>query len=702
MEKPPSVTTLLLTLLMSAPPILAQDVVPPGSTVQGDILRGQGQFLKGMAWYELNAAKVREIDVKTAHELDQWNREVYEAYQRELTASAARRRSVRNERLADAKRRLAEREQRLRTKPTVEDVQSGDALNALLLDLSDPSISESSWRYAKVPLPESLSIPRLIFQFAARRGDRTSQTLTRSLIALGRLEVEGRWPAYLAIDELSRERQAYEKAYARVKAESLEGKLTLAAILELDKAVDALDARARTAVPSARNFRAAAVLAVDGIKKAAGMFDASTISFAQEMIADTHNHRAQTVGELLAFMRKYRLLFAPADKRPEDAEQYLRLYRLLRQQKDFFGDKAGTPPPEPSITGDRIPLFNGRDLSGWEAFQNGRPVQPGANLIAARGELSCSASTHGRLQTAAVYPGFILRLEYLFPEGGTVSDLGSGIALIPENLTAAFQIDGTSTVGHLEYQLKPGQSGGLGIAWQPMSLPRRAEAERPAGQWNEIEIRYEGPKLTFGLNGTVVNQVGLEQYWPCHIALLAQQSDIRFRNLRIIPSPPGWPPGSISSAIGPDGSVDGSPPQGVTFRLINVKSGKALDVRDGLTKAGAALVQSQVSDRSSQLWTARSAKGTLLIVNVHSGLSINIPRASNLNRQPLIQWTVVEGEPNQSWVFHKEGQAFRIASLRDNLIIIAAPANPDANGPIIQLFPRGGDEELWQVALVRQ
>ncbi len=173
MGKPISATALLIALTMSSFSIRAQDVVLPGSTVEGDILRGQGQFLKGMAWYELNAARARELDAKTSRELDQWNREVYEAYQRELAASAARRRSVRNERLADAKRRLAEREQRLRTKPTLDDVQSGDALNALLLDLSDPSISESAWRYAKVPLPESLSIPRLIFQFAPRRGTRT-------------------------------------------------------------------------------------------------------------------------------------------------------------------------------------------------------------------------------------------------------------------------------------------------------------------------------------------------------------------------------------------------------------------------------------------------------------------------------------------------------------------------------------------------
>ena len=135
--------------------------------------------------------------------------------------------------------------------------------------------------------------------------------------------------------------------------------------------------KTRIAVPTARNFRATAVQAVDALKKATGMFDASTIGFAQEMIADTHNHRAQTVGELLAFMRKYRLLFASADKRPEDVEQYLQLYRLLRQQKDVFGEKVTGLPPESTIAGDWIPLFNGRVLAGWSAFQYGRPVPLG-------------------------------------------------------------------------------------------------------------------------------------------------------------------------------------------------------------------------------------------------------------------------------------------------------------------------------------
>jgi len=132
MNKARSVTTLLLTLLVSAPSLQSQDVVLPGSTAQGDILRGQGQFLKGAAWYEINAARAREIDARTAIEQERWNREVYESYERELAAAAARKRSVRNERLADAKKRVAERQERLQKLPELVAV-IGDVLGTAIV-----------------------------------------------------------------------------------------------------------------------------------------------------------------------------------------------------------------------------------------------------------------------------------------------------------------------------------------------------------------------------------------------------------------------------------------------------------------------------------------------------------------------------------------------------------------------------------------
>jgi hypothetical protein len=82
-----SVISVFPLLISSAPWLPAQDVVLPGSTAQGDILRRQGQFFKGAAWYEINAARARKIDARTAIEQERWNREVHESYERELADS---------------------------------------------------------------------------------------------------------------------------------------------------------------------------------------------------------------------------------------------------------------------------------------------------------------------------------------------------------------------------------------------------------------------------------------------------------------------------------------------------------------------------------------------------------------------------------------------------------------------------------------
>ena len=207
--------------------------------------------------------------------------------------------------------------------------------------------------------------------------------------------------------------------------------------------------------------------------------------------------------------------------------------------------------------------------------------------------------------------------------------------------------------------------------------------------------------MLFRSNGTVVNQVSLEQYWPCHIALLAQQSDVRFRHLQIIPVKSGRPPGLANAGIGPAASRDPSlPPDGSFFRLVNVKSGKALDVKDGSMNRQARLVQSVVGDRPSQLWTIRSIRNSMLLVNANSGQSIHVLNASNLNRQPLVQFPIANALPQECWIFHREGAAFRIACQKNNLIM-AARDQPDADSPIIQIFPTGGREELWHVVAVR-
>ena len=61
-----------------------------------------------------------------------------------------------------------------------------------------------------------------------------------------------------------------------------------------------------------------------------------------------------------------------------------------------------------------------------------------------------------------------------------------------------------------------------------------ADNERPKGQWNEAEIRFEGAILVFSVNGKPANQAIVQDARPCHIDLFAQGTDARYRNIRII------------------------------------------------------------------------------------------------------------------------------------------------------------------------
>src|SRR4051794_12440162 len=58
-----------------------------GVTAQGDAFRGQGRFLRGMAWYELGEARAKALE---ADAVLAWNRAVQADYQRYLLERAGR------------------------------------------------------------------------------------------------------------------------------------------------------------------------------------------------------------------------------------------------------------------------------------------------------------------------------------------------------------------------------------------------------------------------------------------------------------------------------------------------------------------------------------------------------------------------------------------------------------------------------------
>jgi hypothetical protein len=208
------IVCLIAGLIAISPGIAAQDVIYPGSTVDGDYLRGQGIFLKGAAWFEIEAAKARALDAQTQMLVDRYLHELHDTYQAERMARY-KLRGARTKAAAKAmERERAAREARLRTAPNDVDLASGDAINALLADLSDPAVNLWSLSLPEVPLPDGISIPKLAFQFIPKAmTGKDAKPLSRCLIALGKLDKKGGWPAYMMDEVLRDERLAYDLAY---------------------------------------------------------------------------------------------------------------------------------------------------------------------------------------------------------------------------------------------------------------------------------------------------------------------------------------------------------------------------------------------------------------------------------------------------------------------------------------------------------
>jgi hypothetical protein len=152
-----------------------------------------------------------------------------------------------------------------------------------------------------------------------------------------------------------------------------------------------------------------------------------------------------------------------------------------------------------------VSLFNGRDLSGWKEVQG----KPGSFWIE-NGEI------HGRrdrekgtaywLSSEKQYGDFILRAEFVLRPLGN-----SGIFI------RAPGYEGRTSKEGMEIQLRDdGASKGKPDAGHTGAIysvvAPNAFVAKPAGEWNEIEIRCKGDEVTVTVNGLQINQANMNDY----------------------------------------------------------------------------------------------------------------------------------------------------------------------------------------------
>lgn len=200
--------------------------------------------------------------------------------------------------------------------------------------------------------------------------------------------------------------------------------------------------------------------------------------------------------------------------------------------KEILPEPVAQLPPD-----EFVPLFNGKDLSGWQGDLQSHKVEGGALV----------RSNPGILFTTKDYADFVLRFEFKLPPGGN-----SGIGLRAPRGAGDVAYTAVEVQilddGHPRYkEMRPWQAHGsiYGV------VPARRGVLKPTGEWNEQEIVAHGSKIKVTVNGTVVVDADVAPFAdgkekPASgrehpglrnktgaIALLGHLDPVAFRNLRI-------------------------------------------------------------------------------------------------------------------------------------------------------------------------
>ncbi|MDX1963204.1 MAG: DUF1080 domain-containing protein [Pirellulales bacterium] len=184
-------------------------------------------------------------------------------------------------------------------------------------------------------------------------------------------------------------------------------------------------------------------------------------------------------------------------------------------------------------------IFNGQDLSQWVGDTTGYTVRDG--------KIVCDPGKGGNLYTKDEYQDFVLRFDFWLSPGAN-NGLGIRAPLSGDSAYTGMELQILDD-SHPQYQgIKDWQSHGsvYGVA------AAKRGALRPAGEWNTQEVRVQGRDITVTLNGTVINQVNLDEVAPNgktidgnahpglqnkqgHIGFLGHGAHVEFRNLRVKP-----------------------------------------------------------------------------------------------------------------------------------------------------------------------
>jgi hypothetical protein len=267
----------------------------------------------GAGIYNRETAIARSINTDTAM---RWNQYVYLAQQEGTREYYARR----DANLARDRNAYNAFLKRIQSDPTGADVESGDALNAALDQLSDPRIHTSALRMADTQIPAK-TIRDIPFRNAAEGVS----------FSLSQLKASTKWPAVLLDPRFASERADFETAVEEARKDSIDdGQVTPQTLEEVRDVANRLQSKLASMPLEDKAENREAQNFVKTVMALARMLERPDI---EKVLEELKKIDRTSIGNLLAFMHTFNLRFGPATT-PRQRQVYSELFPILDQTRD--------------------------------------------------------------------------------------------------------------------------------------------------------------------------------------------------------------------------------------------------------------------------------------------------------------------------------------------------------------------------------
>jgi len=220
------------------------------------------------------------------------------------------------------------------------------------------------------------------------------------------------------------------------------------------------------------------------------------------------------------------------------------LFMALALLSCFFANAQGTSVKTMS-------LFNGKNLNGWYSFlpTKGKNNDPEKVFTIESGLLHITGKEFGYLCTEKKFKNFHIIAEFKWgvkkypPRDADTTKRDNGILYYVQN-------DAKDKVWpkSIECQIQEGDVGDIWLIDSATvvtdgkrSIPnnytrivKKKNGERPTGEWNTVEVIADNGKITYIVNGMVVNTAEAPSLSEGRIIIQSEGAEIYYRKIEIV------------------------------------------------------------------------------------------------------------------------------------------------------------------------